>query len=182
VARRVVVYELLSLDGVAENPDAYITEFDDVMEEYLGRVIATQDAVLLGRRTYDEWSAFWPTSDIEPFASFINGVDKYVVTSTPVSEPWSHTTVFDEDLVEQVRELKSRKGADIGVHGSVELAQALLRGRLVDELRLVVAPALQAHGRKLFDDVLSTRLTLTGHALSPSGYLLLDFHLEHHAE
>jgi dihydrofolate reductase len=104
------------------------------------------------------------------------------VTSTPVSEPWSHTTVFDEDLVEQVRELKSRKGADIGVHGSVELAQGLLRGRLVDELRLVVAPALQAHGRKLFDDVLSTRLTLTGHALSPSGYLLLDFHLEHHAE
>jgi hypothetical protein len=55
VARRVVVYELLSLDGVAENPDAYITEFDAVMEEYLGRVIATQDAVLLGRRTYDAY-------------------------------------------------------------------------------------------------------------------------------
>ena len=80
--RKVVAYELLSLDGVAEQPDEFITDFDDVMRENLGRVIATQDAVLLGRRTYDDWAAFWPTSDIEPFASFINGVEKFVVTST----------------------------------------------------------------------------------------------------
>jgi dihydrofolate reductase len=175
VARRLVVYELLSLDGVAEDPDAYITEFDDVMEENLARVIATQDAVLLGRRTYDEWSAFWPTSDIEPFASFINGVDKFVATSTPVGEPWRNTAVINGDLVEEVTELKSRSGADIGVHGSVELAQALLHGGLVDELRLVVAPALQAHGRKLFDKGLSRRLTLTRNVTSPCGYVLLDF-------
>jgi dihydrofolate reductase len=81
--------------------------------------------------------------------------------------------------VEQVGELKSRPGADIGVHGSVELARGLLTGNLVDELRLVVAPALQAHGRKLFDEIPPRRLTLTRHAVSPSGYLLLDFHLDH---
>jgi dihydrofolate reductase len=175
VARKLVVYELLSLVGVAEDPDAFITEFDDVMEENLGRVIATQDAVLLGRRTYDEWAAFWPSSDIEPFASFINGVNKFVATSTPVGELWSHATVIDGDVLEQVGELKSRSGADIGVHGSVELAQALLEGDLVDELRLVVAPALQTSGRKLFDNGLSRRLTLTRNVSSPSGYLLLDF-------
>ena len=72
--RKVVAYELLSLDGVAEQPDEFVTEFDDVMRENLARVIAAQDTVLLGRRTYDDWAAFWPTSDIEPFASFINGV------------------------------------------------------------------------------------------------------------
>jgi dihydrofolate reductase len=83
VVRKVVAYELLSLDGVAEQPDEFVTEFDDVMRENLDRVIATQDAVLLGRRTYDDWAGFWPTSDIEPFASFINGVEKFVVTSTP---------------------------------------------------------------------------------------------------
>jgi dihydrofolate reductase len=71
--RKVVAYELLSLDGVAEQPDEFITEFDDVMAENLGRVIATQDTVLLGRRTYDEWSGFWPTSDIEPFARGCRG-------------------------------------------------------------------------------------------------------------
>jgi dihydrofolate reductase len=165
----------MSLDGVAEDPDAYITEFDDVMEGNLGRVIATQDAVLLGRRTYDEWAAFWPSSDIEPFASFINGVNKFVATSTPVGELWSNTTVIDGDVLEQVTELKARSGADIGVHGSIELAQALLAGDLVDELRLVVAPALQADGRRLFDMGLSRRLTLTRNVSSPSGYLLLDF-------
>jgi hypothetical protein len=56
--RKVVAYELLSLDGVAEDPDAFVTEWDEVMGENLGRVIATQDAVLLGRRTYDEWAGF----------------------------------------------------------------------------------------------------------------------------
>jgi dihydrofolate reductase len=62
--REVVVYELLSLDGVAEQPTEFITEFDTVMRANLGRVIATQDAVLLGRRTYDEWAEFWPASDM----------------------------------------------------------------------------------------------------------------------
>jgi hypothetical protein len=80
MVRKVVAYELLSLDGVAEHPDEFITDFDDVMRENLDRVIATQDAVLLGRRTYDDWAEFWPTSDIEPFASFINAVEKFVVT------------------------------------------------------------------------------------------------------
>ncbi|MGO8693394.1 MAG: ATP-dependent Clp protease adaptor ClpS [Rectinemataceae bacterium] len=69
--RHVVVYELLSLDGVAERPDDFITDFDEVMRENLVRVIATQDAVLLGRRTFDEWAQFWPTRNT-PFASFIN--------------------------------------------------------------------------------------------------------------
>lgn len=176
--RKLVAYELLSLDSVAEHPDEFITDFDDVMRENLRRVIATQDAVLLGRRTYDDWADFWPTSDIEPFASFINGVDKFVVTSTTLGETWANTTVIDGGLLELVTELKSRSGGDIGVHGSIALTQALLEGGLVDELRLVVAPALQMHGRKLFEKGLSRRLTLTRNVASPSGYLLLDFQVD----
>jgi dihydrofolate reductase len=176
--RKVVAYELLSLDGVAEQPDEFVTEFDGVMRENLGRVIATQDAVLLGRRTYDEWSDFWPTSAIEPFASFINGVDKFVVTSTAPGEMWANSTVVHGGLSEFVTGLKQRPGGDIGVHGSVALTQSLLQAGLVDELRLVVAPALQLHGRKLFDKGPSRRLTLSRHVASPSGYLLLDFQVE----
>jgi dihydrofolate reductase len=173
--RKVVVYELLSLDGVAEQPDDFITDFDDVMRENLGRVIATQDSVLLGRRTYDDWAAFWPTSPYEPFATFINSVEKFVVTSTMPPELWVNTTVIGGGLPEFVADLKRRPGGDIGVHGSIAMTQSLLERDLVDELRLVVAPAVHMQGRKLFDRGLPRRLTLTRNVASPSGYLLVDF-------
>jgi dihydrofolate reductase len=155
MVRKVVAYELLSLDGVAEQPMEFVTDFDDVMRENLGRVIATQDAVLLGRRTYDDWAEFWPTSEIEPFATFINGVEKFVVTSTTPEQPWANTRVVDGNLVEFITELRQQPGNDIGVHGSIALTQSLLEQGLVDELRLVIAPALQINGRKLFDKGLS---------------------------
>jgi dihydrofolate reductase len=175
VVRKMVAYELLSLDGVTEQPDEFVTNFDDEMRDNLRRVIATQDTVLLGRRTYDEWAGFWPTSDIEPFASFINGVEKFVVTSTTPEVTWENTTVVDGDLPGFVAELKRRSGGDIGVHGSIALTQSLLEGGMIDELRLVIAPALNMHGRRLFDRGLSRRLTMTRQVASSSGYLLLDF-------
>jgi dihydrofolate reductase len=176
--RKVVVYELLSLDGVAEEPNEFITEFDDVMRENLRRVIATQDTVLLGRRTYDDWARFWPSSDIEPFATFINGVEKFVVTSTTPGETWANATIAPAGLPEFVTELRQRSGGDIGVHGSIDLTQSLLEEGLVDELRLVIAPAVHMHGRKLFDKALPKRLSLSRHIAAPSGYLLLDFQVD----
>ena len=176
--RKVVAYELLSLDGVAEQPDTFITDFDEVMQENLSRVITTQDTVLLGRQTYDDWASFWPSSDIEPFASFINGVEKFVVTSTTPDDIWANATVAHGGLSEFVTELKQRSGSDIGLHGSIALTQSLLEAGLVDQLRLVVAPSLHMHGRRLFDKGLSRRLTLTRHVASPSGHLLLDFTVE----
>lgn len=173
--RKVVVYELLSLDGVAEQPNEFITDFDDVMRENLGRVIATQDTVLLGRRTFDDWAGFWPASTIEPFASFINGVQKFVATSAPLEQSWANTALVDGGLPGFVTELKQRSGGDIGVHGSIALAQSLLREGLVDELRLVVAPAVQIHGRRLFDGGVPKRLSLTRNLTSPTGYMLADF-------
>ncbi len=175
MARNVVAYELLSLDGVAEKPDEFITDWDDAMLENLGRVIATQDAVVLGRRTYDLWSEFWPNSHVEPFASFINGVEKFVVTSTPPGETWANTTVVGDSIVEFVNELRQQSGGDIGVHGSIELTQSLLEQSLVDELRLVIAPVLAMKGRRLFDRGLSRRLTLIRDVISPTGHILLDF-------
>ncbi len=175
--RNVVVYELLSLDGVAEQPEDFILDFDEVMEEHLGRVIASQDAVLLGRRTYDDWARFWPGSDIEPFASFINGVQKFVVTSTAPGHRWGGTAVVEHDLAAFVTDLKQQAGGDIGVHGSISLAQALLEAELIDNLRLVVAPVLQMRGRRLFDRGRPERLSLTRSVTSPTGCLLLDYEL-----
>jgi dihydrofolate reductase len=177
--RKLVVSEYLSLDGVAEQPDqfVFVSDFDGASEEDLTRTIATQDTVLLGRRTYDDWAAFWPDSDIEPFASFINPVEKFVVTSTPLDRTWTNATVVDRDLVEFVTELKRLPGSDIGVAGSITLVQSLLEAGLVDELRLVIAPVIHLRGRRLFETGVPSRLTLTRHVVSPAGYLTLDYHV-----
>jgi dihydrofolate reductase len=86
--------------------------------------------------------------------------------------------VVDGSLVEFIAEQKQQSGGDIGLHGSIALTQSLLEQGLIDELRLVIAPALHHKGRKLFDRGTSRRLTLTRSVASPSGYLLLDFHLD----
>ena len=173
--RKVVVYELLSLDGVAESPDGFFRDWDEVMDANLGSVIASQDAVVLGRRSYDEWAGYWPGSDVEPFATFINGVAKYVATSTPLDKEWAGSSVVDGDLVDFVRDLRNRPGADIGVHASISVAQALLAGGVVDELRVVVAPAIAGGGRRLLDGVPATRLEPVRSTTSPTGSLLVDY-------
>src|SRR3954471_5069289 len=173
--RKIVVYELLSLDGVAEDPDRFFADWDDAMDANLAEVIATQDAVILGRRSYAEWAQFWPTSDIQPFATFINGVTKYVATSTPLDRDWANATVVDGGLVEFVRDLKRQRGGDVGVHASISVAQALLAADIVDELRLVIAPRIAGHGRRLLDRLPAIQLEAIGSEISPTGCLIVDY-------
>jgi len=175
--RKIVVYELLSLDGVAEDPDGFIADWDDAMDANLAAVIATQDTVVLGRRSYAEWARFWPSSQIEPFATFINGVTKYVATSTPLDQDWARATAIEGDLVDFVRDLRRQPGGDIGVHASISVARALLAADVVDELRLVVAPKISGSGRRLLDDLPPATLEAIGSELSPSGALLLAYRL-----
>jgi dihydrofolate reductase len=166
---------LLSLDGVAEDPDGFMDNWDDAMDANLADVIAAQDAVILGRRSYNEWARFWPSSQIEPFAAFINGVEKYVATSTPLDQEWANATVVDVGLVEFVRDLKHQPGGDIGIHAGISVAQALLAADIVDELRLVIAPKIAGIGRKLLDGLPTIRLESLRSATSPAGYLLVDY-------
>ena len=174
--RKIVVYELLSLDGVAEDPDSFFAGWDDAMDANLAAVIASQDAVILGRRSYDEWVRFWPGSEIEPFASFINTVPKYVATSEPLDPEWTNATAIDVGgLVDFVQELKNRPGGDIGVHASILVAQALLAAGVVDELRLVIAPRIAGHGRRLLDGLPSMQFEPMRSEISPTGYLLVDY-------
>ena len=171
----VVVYEILSLDGVAEAPDGFIADWDAAMDANLAAVIATQQAVILGRRSYDEWAQFWPDSEIEPFATFINAVAKHVATSAPLDRDWPNATAINGDLVEFVRDLKQRPGGEIGVHASISVAQALLAADVVDELRLVIAPAIAGHGRRLFDGLPSIQLESIRSEISPTGALLVAY-------
>jgi dihydrofolate reductase len=173
--RKIVVYELLSLDGVAEAPDEFIVHWDEAMQANLGAVIGTQDAVILGRSSYTEWAEYWPGSQVEPFATFINGVTKYIATSTPLDRDWANASVIEGGLVEFVRDLKQQSGGDVGVHASISVAQALLASDVVDELRLVVAPRIAGSGRRLLDGLPSTQLESIQSEISPAGYLLLGY-------
>ena len=173
--RKVVVNEQVSLDCVAEAPEEFFTDWDEAMDANLAAVISTQDAVVLGRRSYTEWAQFWPSSQIQPFATFIIGVTKYVATSTPLDRDWANATVLDGGLVECVRDLKQQHGGDVGVHASISVAQALLAAGVVDELRLVIAPRIAGRGRRLLDGLPSIHLQPVRSEISPAGYLLADY-------
>ncbi|QGN59221.1 dihydrofolate reductase family protein [Nostocoides sp. HKS02] len=185
--RKVVLYTLQSLDGAVDDPDRFfaqsqeraeVPEFDSAMLDNEQRIIAAQDTVLLGRSMYDQWSRFWPTADYEPFASFINGVKKYVVTSSPLSSTWRNAEAVHAPVEDWVRDLKATPGGDIGVHGSIQLAQSLLAAGLVDELQLVVGPTVGFTGRRLFsstDDI--RRLDLISARPTPSGAVLLTYRM-----
>jgi dihydrofolate reductase len=187
--RRIVVYTITSLDGSVDDPNRLFPPdvdpekpqpptFDDELIARETALIERQDAVLLGRHMYDEWSRYWPTSDVQPFADFINGVKKYVVTSTPLTTEWGDAEAVSAPLADIVRSLKALPGKDIGVHGSIELVQSLLAEGLVDELHLAVAPVLDPEGRRLFDRLPALqRLTLVSATPTPTGALWLIFAL-----
>ena len=171
--RKIVVYELLSLDGVAEDPDQFFDDWDDAMDAYM--------AASSPRRTRSSSAAqlrrvgrFWPGSKIEPFATFINGVAKYVATSTPLDQEWANATVVDGGLVEFVRDLKHQPGGDIGVHASISVAQALLAAGLVDELRLVIAPTIAGTGEGCSTGCRDSA-RIDPDRTSPTGNLLVDY-------
>jgi dihydrofolate reductase len=177
--RKVVLYQLLSLDGVAEEPGNWFFDTDSAVFENLGQVITGQDAVLLGRGTYDYWVDYWPASDVEPFASFINGTQKYVFTSTPPSHEWANTTVVTSPATEYVAALKQRAGGDLGIHGSIQLARSLLEAGVIDELRLVIAPTIAGRGRRLLDgDDKRRRLELIALDRTPGGALLVHYRID----
>ncbi|TDE89667.1 deaminase [Occultella glacieicola] len=174
--RRVVLYELISLDGVAEEPGDWMHDGDRPIFDNLATIIARQEDVLLGRGTYDYWSGYWPTSEVEPFATFINTTPKHVFSSRPLDGEWANTIPVDRPAPEYVAELCRGDGGDIGVHGSITLARALLAAGLVDELRLVVAASIAGSGRRLLDGAgHHPRLDLVAAEHTPKGSLLLTY-------
>jgi len=151
-ARRVVLYELMSLDGFADDPGEgkWLGDPGAKLGAFLADTIATQDAVLLGHRTYDKWAPYWPTAQVQPFADFINSATKYVFTSTSRDLDWAQSIAVSQPAAPFVADLKRQPGGDIGIHGSLSLARDLLAAHLVDDIRLVLASNLAGRGKRLF--------------------------------
>src|SRR4051794_22956035 len=159
--RKVTAGLFSSIDGVVQAPNEWQPGFDDEMGAALNRMLEEQDAVLLGRVTFTEWAGYWPTSTDEPFASWINGTQKYVTSTTLDADSvgqWANSTLISGSVAEFVAELKRQPGGTIGTAGSPTLVRSLIEHDLLDELTLMISPVVAGGGRaRLFPDGSATR-------------------------
>jgi dihydrofolate reductase len=158
---RIVVTEFISIDGVVEDPGGsedfkyggWSFEFNRGEEGDQFKLDETMasDALLLGRVTYQGFADSWPQRDGE-FADKFNNMPKYVVSSTLKDPDWTNTTVLEGDLAEEVAKVRDSHDGDVTVHGSVQLAQALIDKDLVDALHLMMFPVVLGAGKQLFGE------------------------------
>jgi dihydrofolate reductase len=160
---RLVVTEFITLDGVVEDPGggegseyggwAFKFERGEAGDRFKLDELMASDAQLLGRVTYEGFAAAWPKmAGTGEFGEKMNGMPKFVVSSTLSDPEWNNSTVISGDLVAEVEKLQQRFDGDILVAGSATLVQGLLAHDLVDELRLMVFPIVAGGGKRLFAD------------------------------
>jgi dihydrofolate reductase len=190
--RKLIVSEFLTLDGVMQSP-GYPDEdpsggfeyggwqmplMDDMAGAEIMAGMATTDALLLGRVTYDIFAGYWPTAPPDdPVADTINSFTKYVV-STTLREPldWQDSHVIAEDVPGEVGKLKEGSGKDIQVIGSGQLVQTLMQHDLIDEYRLMVYPLILGKGKRLFrEGSPKSALRLIESKTSPRGVLIATY-------
>ncbi len=158
---KLVVTEFMTLDGVMEDPGGaektphggWAFKFNRGPEgdKFKNDELFASDALLLGRVTYQGFAAAWPTYKGD-FADKMNGMTKYVVSTTLNKTEWNNSRIIKGDVAEEVSKLKARPGGDILVAGSGQLVQTLMQHDLVDELRLMVYPMVLGSGKRLFPE------------------------------
>ncbi|CAN5534271.1 dihydrofolate reductase family protein [soil metagenome] len=178
--RKVNAGLFITLDGVTESPDKWqYDHFDQEMMASMSAHIAAEDAILLGRVTYQDWAPYWPTSTNEPYASHINNTPKYVVSTTLDQVEWGQwakPTLLKGNLVQEIAKLKQQPGKNIGVAGSPTLVDSLLQADLLDELILMVHPVIVGSGKHLFKPGGALkRLKLVDSKTTSTGVALLTF-------
>jgi dihydrofolate reductase len=174
--RKVVAHLFISLDGVIESPQWTMPYWNPDLDAELQSQLALQDAVLLGRVSYEEWAGYWPTSNDEPFATFINNTPKYVVSTTLDKVEWKNSTLLKGDLAENIRRLKEQPGKNIAVNASPTLVRSLLERDLLDELRLSMFPVIVGKGTRLFQESdVPKALKLVETKTSKSGVVILAY-------
>jgi dihydrofolate reductase len=192
--RKLIVAEFISLDGVIQGPGApdedpsggfrfggWQVPYDD---EAIGQAVldlfSQPFELLLGRRTYDIWAAYWPrigaNSPSHPIAGPFNSVAKHVATHHPDSLDWQNSHALEGDLADAIRALKHQDGANLLTHGSSDIVRQLLAVGLVDELRLLIHPVVLGRGKRLFgDNAQASAFTLAHSTITPGGVLITRY-------
>ena len=176
--RRVVAALFVTLDGVVESPEKWQPRYvDEELGEAILGIAAESDAMLLGRRTYQQLAEFWPSQNSDvPMADFMNDTPKHVVSTTLKTVEWAYSRLLTGDLTEELAQLKEQRGENILIFGSPTLVRSLLREGLLDELRLLVHPLVVGGGTSLFENGgYGTALTLVDSRTFRTGVVSLTY-------
>ena len=183
--RKIRIIEHISLDGVIQAPGGpnedgdypyggwAVPHSDPAVGEAINAGHGEAFDLLLGRRTYDIWSDYWPKAESSPMADSLNAATKYVATHRPDSLGWGPVEDLGSDVVEGVRRIKGKDGPDLIVWGSSTLTSVLLEQGLVDEVLLLVCPVLLGRGKRFFSAGADPReLALVSAKAASSGVLI----------
>ena len=185
--RTVIVNMFLSLDGVMqapggpeEDPSSGFTQggwsvnyWDEMMGQVMTDAMSTGFDLLLGRRTYDIFAAYWPHAGDDAGAKPLNDATKYVASRSHPTLEWSKSVLIEGDAAEAIAALRKEDGPELQVHGSGNLIQTLLRHNLVDEYRLWVFPLVIGSGKRLFSEgTIPSGLKLVDSKVSTTGVVI----------
>lgn len=185
--RRLIVSTFLSLDGVMQAPGGpgededggfahggwSVNFWDDRMSQVMGEAMSVPFDLLLGRRTYDIFAAYWPNAPEEAGSKPLNDATKYVASRGHPKLAWERSILIDGDVAEAIARLKHGDGPELQVHGSGNLIQTLMAHGLVDEYRLWTFPVVIGSGKRLFaDGAIPGALRLVESTVSTTGVVI----------
>ncbi len=184
--RKIIASEFITLDGVFEDPGgaekferggwAFQFERGPEGDKFKLDEVMSSEALLLGRVTYEGFASAWPSMTGE-FADKMNGMAKYVVSTTLQEPAWNNTKVIKQNVAEEVTQLKSMPGDDILIAGSGKLVNMLMQHNLIDEYRLMVYPVILGTGKRLFNQASDQHaLKLVEAKPVGAGILILAYH------
>lgn len=177
--RKLIVSNLMSLDGYFEGPNHEIDWF--VVEEaflaYAKEMLRSVDTILFGRRTYEHMAAYWPSAPKDEIADKMNSLQKLVFSSTLNKAEWNNSCLVKGNIAGEVSALKRQPGKDMVVLGSAMLASFLLQEGLIDEYRIILDPIILGRGNPLFGEIKQrVRLKLKdAKPLASSGVVILYY-------
>ena len=187
--RKLIVSTFLTLDGVMQAPGGpeedpsggfehggwSVGYWDDDMNEVMGNFMSNPFDLVLGRKTYEIFAAYWPHSK-EPGADELNNATKHVASRTTIELRWQNSHLIEGDVADGVRALKEQDGPELQVHGSSNLIQTLLEHDLIDEFQIMIFPLVLGRGKRLFDGgTIPAGLELTTSRVSSTGVFIGNY-------
>ena len=176
--RKVIVSNLMSLDGFFEGPNHELDWFvvDEEFFAYARDMLRGVDTIVFGRKTYQHMADYWPSAPADEIADQMNNLPKIVFSRTLESAEWRNSTLVKNDPIAEISKSKQLPGKDMVILGSASLASFLLQKGLIDEYRVILNPVLLGSGRPLFQDVKQRlRLKLSRTKLFGSGVVVLYY-------
>lgn len=187
--RKIIVTTFMTMDGVLQAPGGQEEDRtngfkwggwsfpygDDLTDNIVGKIMSTPFDLLLGRRTYEIFSAYWPYKN-DAIGEKFNRVNKYVVATTPIDVSWKGSVLINKDVVNELKKIKKQDGPDLLVWGSSRLIQTLLSNHLVDVLHTMIYPITLGEGKKLFNEgTVAQQWKLTESAVSTTGVIIASY-------